>query len=335
MIEKKSMILFSLLILIVLASCGPSPEAVATMTASAWTPTPKPTVTPTPLPYNLNVTLQDTDGNPIKLMGYVKVEESGKEMVPVDEIGMVDFTNLPGSDVTVTAMAQGYESISESFVLERGANEATLSLVVDPYQVMPTDVCQSGQKILLIEDFEDKILQDWDNVSRPTWDFEKVEERGTVAVVKQIHQDEGTWIQYNQDINNMVWHVEMRRESGRAKVWLGFHSTDWESYYLHFHNINAMGLQHIMDPGGYDLGRLLSLPAADGESWDAITIAYYEGMIDVYLDDELVVGITDEAPAPEGGLSINFESPDDISLALDNLVICSLSEPYTPPVDEE
>jgi len=127
----------------------------------------------------------------------------------------------------------------------------------------------------------------------------------------------------------------MRRESGRALAWLGFHQTQWEANFAHFPTINNIVLQHIINPNGFDLGRVVSLPVADGESWDKITIAYYDGIIDLYLDDELVVGVTDDPPAPEGSLSVNFETPDDITLAMDNFVVCSLSEPYTPPVVEE
>jgi len=329
------LVLLSICIIFVLSACGPSEEAIATMTASVWTPTPEPTLTPTPVPYDLEVTLQDTDGNPVTQMAFVKVEETGEDMQPVDESGMVSYANLPGSDVTVSVMAQGYEQASESLVLDRGVNETVLSLEVDPIQIMPSNACQSGQEILIIEDFEDKQLQGWDGVVRPDWDFAEVEDRGIVATVKQTDQNQPPWINTQEEYGNFVWHLEMRRELGRAKAWLGFHQTDWESYYVHFHNINAMGLQHIMDPDGYDLGRLISLPAADGESWDKITIAYYEGVLDLYLNEKLVVGVTDESPAPEGRLAVNFETPDDITLALDNFVVCSLSEPYTPPVVEE
>ena len=318
-------------VLLIIVSCGPSPEAIATMTASAWTPTPEMTPTPTPVPYDLEVTLQDETGSALTMMAYVAVEELGDAPALVDGSGMAAFSNLPGKEVTFKLTAQGFVPAEEKVTLERGLNSLTFTMGVDPKQVLPSTACLPNQELLYIEDFEDGQMQEWENVFQPIWDFVEFEDRGTVLVLDPPEGEEARSSR-PVDYDNIVWHFDLMRESGDQLMWISMHDVGYGVYFAHIYNGINVILQHMNPEGGYDLGQR-SLPAPDGETWNKFSMAYFDGELQLWLDDELHIGAVDDDPIASGPLYLDFMS-SSAKAYFDNLVICGLDEPYTPPAEE-
>ena len=324
----KTLILTSVL-LAVFVSCGPSPEAIATMTASAWTLTPEPTLTPTPLPYDLEVTLEGESGESVTYGAFLASAE-GDEM-PIDESGKVELLNLKGPEVEVAITAQGYAPYAETVTLERGKNSKVFTLTLDPLQINPATACQEGQKLVLIEDFEDKKMQNWEGqFTRPLFDFVEIADRGTVLKVDRTMEGEA-YLAYPEILGNMVWHYEILRELGNGPIWMRFHLEDGVGEYIAVHFGKAeFFLQRV--PGG-QIGYRNVLPG-DGETWERYSAAYFDGTIEVWYNDELHIGVSDAESYKDGFQSISLALSEG-STYFDNLVICELSEPYTPPVVEE
>ena len=309
-----------------ISACGPSEEAIATITASVWTPTPEPTLTPTPLPFDLEVTLEGEGGENVFYGAYVAATEH--EEVMADETGNAVLMNLPGPEVDVSVIAQGYNPHTETVTLERGKNAIMFTLTADPLQVNPASACLEGQEVLFIEDFEDKTMQGWEGIARPIWDYVEFEDRGTAVVIDSIEGDvhaEGP-VSYG----NGVWHFDILRGPEMGLLWLRIHSAPDQSYIILFDGNIGFGLQY--EPGGYGLVDR-NLPPGDGETWERFSVAYYDGVIDIYRDGELWLGTTVEDPLyPDGSISITTKYK---KTHLDNLVVCGLEEPYVPPVSEE
>jgi hypothetical protein len=313
-----------------LSACGPSEEAIATMTASAWTPTPKPTMTPTPVPIDLEVNLQDNAGNPITFMAAVTVLETEEDSISTDESGKAVFTGLPDTQVTLSASAQGYTSKEETVTLERGANSYTLILDEDPIQLLPATACQPGQEIILLEDFEDGKIQGWENISRPAFDFEEIDGRGTVMVVSPA--GDNVYTENKGAYKNAVFHFDMLREPGDLGISMEFLDTGYERYQAGFDS-SGLNFGYQQDPDYTNLGgKRLSAP--DGETWEKVSIAFFEETVDIYVDDVLIRGIDREDTIEDGGLFLSVGSSGDEKARFDNFVLCSLGEPYEPQENE-
>jgi hypothetical protein len=156
-----------LVVTLLIPSCGPSPEQIATMTASAWTATPKPTstptstltptptFTPTPIPYDLTVSVMDEAGAPIVSASIIFPESGNGEPVTADAAGKHSWSNLPGAAATLKVSAQGYLPSEQSETLERGPSEISVVMKRDPYGLLPSTACATGEKLLFMEDFQD------------------------------------------------------------------------------------------------------------------------------------------------------------------------------------
>jgi len=324
-IQISGIILFTFLLT---TSCSLYPETLDTQNASVWTATPKLTLTLTPIPYDLEVTVQDESGNPVTILAEVSIKELDDTSTKVDELGVVQFMNLPDANWTMNVFAQGYESYQKAIALERGLNEVTYTLTSDPLQLQPSEACQPGQEVLYIEDFEDKTMQDWDGIVRPLWNYVAFKNRGTVLAIDSTSGNvhEKGPVSYG----NGVWHFDILRGPDLGLLWLRIHSAPDQSYIILFDGNSGLGLQY--EPDGVVI-IYRNLPLGYGKTWERFSIAYYDGVIDIYRDGELLFGTTIEGPLyPDGNISIanNFGK-----VFLDNLVICGLDEPYTPTVIEE
>ena len=334
------------LVSIALISCGPSPEEVEQMTMAAWTDTPEPTSTPlptakptptmtptptpTPVPYDLTLDLVGEDGENVTYGVYVQVADL--EEVMMDESGMVEFLNLPGSDVEVSIKAQGYESHVETVSLERGENSVTLTLTLDPMQVNPATACGEGQKILMIEDFEDQELQNWEGqIIRPLFSFVEIEDRGTVLQVDRTVEGEA-YLRYPEVLENIVWHYDILRYPNNGPMWMRFHENPGIGAYIGVID-GGQGFMIQKEPGGSIGDRYWQV--SDGDTWEKFSLVYFEGLVETWINDELFVGASDADPYKDGSISMAFQTPSGDVTLLDNLIICELTEPYAAPVVEE
>jgi hypothetical protein len=333
-VMKNILITLALIIIsgIAVTACGPSEEAIATMTAAAWTPTPEPTLTPTPLPFDLVVMLEGEGGEAV-IMGSVEATEDDSEMV--DENGKVEFFSLPTGDITLLVTAQGYETIEEPMTLEPGKNEKTIILRVDPRQVLPATACQEGQEVLFIEDFEDGMAQDWVDLTRPAWSFGETEEGGTTLSV--YVPGEVGYTSYDREFGNAVWHVNVQTGSGNIDLHMNWHLFETDEgqgrYMLVYYPGRHIQLHYQIPGGGRELfGK--GAPAVEPGIWQKFSIAYFNGALDVFVNDELVGGIDHDDPIESGGLGFIVTDNSEV-ISFDNIVVCGLTEPYVLPVVEE
>jgi len=279
------------------------------------------------MPYDLEVTVQDESGNPVTILAEVSIKELDDSSIKVDELGKVQFMNLPNANWTMNVFAQGYEPYQKAIILDHAMNEVTFTLTTDTLQLQPSEACQPGQEVLYIEDFEDKTMQDWGGIVRPKWNYVAFKNRGTAMVIDSTSGDvhsEGP-VPYG----NGVWHFDILRGPDLGLLWLRIHTAPDQSYIILFNGNSGLGLHY--EPGGVVLV-YRNIPLGYGKKWERFSIAYYDGMIDIYRDGELWLGTTVEDPLyPYGNISIatNFGK-----VFLDNLVICGLNEPYTPTVVE-
>ena len=311
----------------IFTACGPSPEAVATMTASAWTPTPEPTLTPTPLPYDLEVSLANEGGEAISYGVYVEATENEKVMM--DDSGVVELLNLPGPEVEVSVTAQGYAPLTENITIERGKNLLQLSLQTDPLQVNPETACPDGAKVLYIEDFEDGFAQDWDGISRPTFSFDTLEDGGTVLTYAENNPNPaGTPIMLGQEVGNFVWKFDTFNEND---LFIHIHEKDEKKYLIRFQP-GGEGFQLIKQDGPDHVGS--AYRGFNVFEWVNVAIVFYENALEVWINDELYTAFDDPDPYTSGGLMMHF-APEQGAVSLDNMVICELSQPYSPIVETE
>jgi hypothetical protein len=327
MMKRKLLLSVVIIVGCMMSACGPSEEAIATMTAAAWTPTPEPTLTPTPLPFDLVVMLEG-EGGEVVTLGTVEATEM--EPVMIDENGKAELMNVPMADVTLSIIAQGFEPLEETVTLEHGKNELAYTLTVDSMQIMPSEACGPGQKILMIEDFEDQKVQAMvGNLTRPAWEFLEVEGRGTVLKANPAEGAE-TYIMFPEEYGNYVWHYEILRNADMGIVWMRFHQVDGVGAYIAVNDGGSgFGLQR--EPGPFIADR--NLPVGDGLTWEKFSLVYFDGVIDIYKNDELHLGTSDDEPYEKGAMSIQV-SPFGTGPSFDNLVVCGLTEAYVPPVVE-
>jgi len=316
-----------LLILALLTACGPSEEAIATMTASAWTPTPEPTLTPTPVPYDVELSLEDETGERITYGVYVQATEFEEMMM--DESGMVEMLNLPGPDVEVSVSAQGFEPLTEKVTLERGKNSVTLTMKTDPMQINPTAACPEGAKVLYIEDFEDGFAQGWDGVSRPAFSFDVLESGSQALTYAADNPDPaGTPIMNGKEVGNFIWKFDTLNEND---LFIHIHEKEGKKYLIRFQP-GGEGFQIIKQVGPDHVGS--AYRGFNDFEWVNVAIVFYENALEVWVNDELYTAFDDSDPFPTGNLMMHF-SPQQGAVSLDNMVICELTQPYTPEIPEE
>ena len=100
---------------------------------------------------------------------------------------------------------------------------------------------------------------------------------------------------------------------------------------------NQTGVWHQAENADemYPIAQKEVFRGADGETWEKFSFADYGEVISVWLNDELLLLGNDPNPFGSGEIWMDFVSSDEVKILLDNLVICSLTEPYKPYVPEE
>jgi hypothetical protein len=334
------MILVSVLLLNVmfLNACGPSEEAIATMTASAWTPTPEPTLTPTPVPIDMEIALVDAQGKPFT-MAYVMVNEI--DMIPklVDDQGKISFSNLSAQTVHLVINAQGYLPLEKEENLERGEN--TISIVieeVDPDAILPEEACAPGQDVLYIEDFEDGEMQGWENINKPFWEFTDID--GNTVLSARLIPNQYTNSSFTgHTFGSSVYHFDILRPAEFARMSFYKNKTnDDNSYIFGMTSVDSgTGISHqAANPDEmYPVAQKEMFRATAGERWETFSFADFEGILTVWVDDELLLIGGDPNPYPEGEMWMEFTSEVDALVQMDNLVICGLTAEYEPYIPEE
>ncbi len=205
----------------------------------------------------------------------------------------------------------------------------TFSLTADPLQVNPASACQEGQEVLYIEDFEDGFAQDWDGISRPRYEFEEIETRGTVLTFSEENTEgTGTPIEPGKEFGNIVWKWDTFNDND---IFIHFHEKGDKKYLIRFQP-GGEGVQIMHQEG--EVHHATAYRGYNNFEWISVAVVFYGNALEFYVNDELYVALDDPDPIPTGGIMMHFTQPGS-AISLDNMVICGLSEPYIPPVSEE
>ena len=246
-----------------------------------------------------------------------------------------------------TSSEQGQEQKPSEILPEESASEiepelpsepTTLPIeitpVEEPEKPFSTEYCQEGQELLYYEDFEDEDAWGWYNIEDTEFNYELVEGRGTVLT---MHMPEGyADIFYMDEFENAVWLIDLRAGNPPVNLSLNWHyqrDDGKRMYYTHFAPGGYLQI-HIAAPGLHEAQSGLvesadPLPPRKPGDWQHFAFAYFDGRVDLWMGDDFIAGEQHADPIEYGGFGIRFgDYPEAISI--DNVVVCSLDEPYKP-----
>ena len=105
------------------------------------------------------------------------------------------------------------------------------------------------------------------------------------------------------------------------------HAGEGEQYFIRFGIVEGLAIvNQVNDQHFASSFRGIQPPLG---VWQHVDIAYFDGSVEFWLDDEMLLALDDPDPIKEGviGLGIwNLDAPN----SFDNIVVCSLSEPFAP-----
>jgi hypothetical protein len=324
------------LLLIFLAGCGPSSEQVATMTAAAWTPTPKPTATatstftPTPIPYDLTASIVDESGAAIAGAS-INLPESGSEVAVVtDSTGKFSWTNLPGAGVTLNVTAQGYLPAQQAATLERGPSSLSVIMKRDPYGLLTSTACASGEKLLYVQDFQSGTAPGWSNLENQAqgWSIGEYpgENGNKVAIAASPERINSTLSNFVLP-DGAVLRLNFRTDGPRTAVVAWRIQADQSRYLISFGPSNSIVSR---EPEGIQLGNNRSLKT---NTWHFIEISTYQWHTEVWADGANLHKFSDPNPLTQGTIDLVMvvwpgDDPNVIGY-FDNISVCELSAPFT------
>lgn len=344
---KKKLLLWGMFgFLLLLGACGgPSAEQIATMTASAWTPTPPPTPTPLPPPYDLTVIVIDDMGAPLASAQIIFPESGNGNPMPVDEQGRRTWNDLPGEAVSLTVSAQGYFTAQQTAVIQRGSNEITVALKRDPFGLLPSEACDADQKVLYLEDFQDGQAQGWAalslgiNGNMPNgWTL--IDDEGGNKILSHANAPSPSGDEL-QDLafDNFVWHLRFKMVGNDANmffVWRISHEADATRRY-----VVVLGAQskpwmvrfYDTSAGPNPMNTAQASVKLAENQWYQFDVTYFGGLHQIWADGKLLMEYRDPQPYPPGaiGFETHLDSSKTTQFFLDDLVVCELNAPYTPP----
>ena len=331
--RKQLLVIVKIALILMLTACGSSPAKTDTAPVSEVVPT---SSAPTQALFGLTVTVKSQDGNPIPwAAGSIQI--SGKDVSgKANNTGQLVWENLSGADGQLNVSAQGYTSSQQPLSLAAGANNLSVALELDSYQLNPAKVCQTGEKIIYVEDFEDGQAQDLDNIAAPKWNLISLEDLGLVMNVNSPGSNANTLIK--SEFGNAVWQFEIMT-SGVVDMNFNWHvlettegaNTGLSRYYVSFKPGVELNLG-VERPGLNTQLAESKAPDFEKGTWHTVAIAYYKGAISVWMDGQKAIDTTHDAPIEKGRFGFQINSATEGEIWLDNLIVCGLKEPYAPPI---
>jgi len=324
--QKPNLILLISLLAITLMvfGCGPSAEEITAMTQAAWTPTPP------PIPFDLDLTVENQDGFPVP---GATVEVNGGT-ANTDENGMVSWENLPSGSVTLSITASGYfpNKITES--IERGENQLTATLEMDPDGLLPENACTPSETLLYIDDFQSGVAKEWDSIEggTPGWTVESSPDNSDDLVVAARVGANLTFLRGENDYNynNSVWRLRFK-QVGNGSAHINFRWVDNESrsirYFLSLNQQNANLVRWERPDNHLDVG---SVDRIATDQWHLLEFSYFDGTASVYLDGKEGATWTDPQPWEGGTINLEPYPEGEGVLYFDDFSVCGLSAPFEP-----
>jgi len=296
-------------------------------------PTDTPTPTATPVPFGLAVSVLDEQGAPIAgALLALSVDGAAVDETQTDATGAATWSDLPGEAVSLDVTAQGYQPAQLAQTIARGENQVSVTLARDAFAPLPSEVCAAGETLFYIEDFQDQSAQGWPEIEFGAmgWTIEDDPQNpGNLVVAAR----QGTpWVFYDRDnvsLGNVVWRLRYQY-SGKAISHLNFRFIETGELNARYMFVGGM-YSHLQRIENELTVGLADFPVVKADTWHLLEMAYYDGVMSIYLDGKKLIEYTD--PQPWEGGSINLEPyPQDEAAAMyyDDLVLCNLSAPFAP-----
>jgi hypothetical protein len=332
--KMKKYLFFSLttILILVLAACSPSASNGGN--SSEPTATSVPAIS-TSIPYDLTVKVTDQNGTPITWATGIVMVSGNNESKEATESGQLVWKNMEAPAESVSVSAQGYKPIQQALSMELGQNEVSIVLEADPAQLNPGKICQPGQKVLYVEDFEDGQAQDLDNIEAPKWSFAQAEDHGTVLEVNSPGGNASTtnWM----DFGNAVWMFDLST-SGMIDIDINWHIYETPEganngiarYFVVYKPGELFELDYLRPGDSQKLAEAES-PIFQADTWHTFAIAYFNGALSVWVDGQQAMSAVQDIPIEKGKLGIKINSGTQAEIQFDNFVVCGLNEAYAAP----
>ena len=248
---------------------------------------------------------------------------SARFLLSVSLLGALLLAACGGGDVAPASTASPFTPISTATATP---SSTTIATVVTTAPTPTSDATATSTptplKLLYSEDFEDGLAQDWGGLGAG-WQF--IEEDGnTVLLGRDFHSIQ--FLGQGTGWTNYVFKFRLKVRSGAVDI----------TY-----------RQPLAHQGHYVItlyeGGVLVSRQADGvfnniswrgifrrpNTWHIVEIKGFEGHLQVFMDGEMKLDVTDEEPFLQG--TIGFWPHHDSEVLIDDIEVLLLNEPLTSP----
>ena len=197
-----------------------------------------------------------------------------------------------------------------------------------PSQPVQSETAQEGD-ILFQDDFQDGQPDRWEITA--AWDIQQSGDMYTFAT----SGSGGAWVPEGSSWNNYAFETSARLDAG--SLLLGFNLSQAGRYIV---RLDEVGLYLIKENPAKNYTVVAQTGPISLSEWHQLDTRAYNGQIQVYVDDELWVDYTDNAPLTRGSIAVTAQ--DGSQGAVDNILVTKigpLPEGVTvhapPPLDVE
>jgi len=209
-----------------------------------------------------------------------------------------------------------------------GAQDVPPSADVPP-PPPPTTGCPFQAKPLYTENFDDQLAQGFSGFGLGSWGYEAIDGRGYV-LVSQTSQTFLT--RTRDDYDNAVWFVDVRPSPEQTHLNWHFKGQAGDVRYIITISDGIQIIHRESTQAGENVAFLAEVPftrPAEGE-FVRFAVTYFNGVIDVWANDQLVASAVDPQPLESGSIGLEVPPNSAAPAAFDNIVVCGLDQPYAP-----
>ncbi len=333
--------------IVTLVGCRPSGQPAATRTLTPPTSAPPPGQTATPNAYSLTIHVQDANGAAIPNASVVIPEAGSTAAKKTDASGTLSWMNLPDPEVNLKVSAPGYYGASQPVTMNPGKTELVITLLADPFALLPADACAPNEKLLYSEDFEDGQAPGWPNITAAVdshadngWSVRAQSDGNQTASVTGIHESVDDLQGYT--FKDVVWRLRVMEHGQDGFSVLDFRHAQAAGidtrYAIEWGAAPYMSLVHMQTPDtGSNAGKVSTL-RMQPDRWYYLEISAYQAVIQVWVNGRQLLEYDDPQPLPAGtiGLEAHIFKDPQTAYFFDDLSVCELNAPfatslYKPP----
>ena len=216
---------------------------------------------------------------------------------------------------------------------------ATIQNITNPYGLLSSEACLSGERLLYIEDFQDDQAQGWPEIEyrAQNWDIVPDPNLAGNKVVQNPGKTHGGTILSGYTFDNAVWRIFFRSEGKQNDIYFSWHIDidNWELYDI---QISGEHVSIIRIPGSSSVVLLFDTERSlKQDVWHLLEISSYDATIEVWLDGTQLLSYIDPKPFPGGQIGIGLEESEDENFMIyfDNLSVCELSAPFVSMTSQD